>query len=196
MKHSFLINSRISKSISNKGEFKYCPKDKNELKELIRKLLIDGIGDMSCIDISNITDMSYLFYNLEIAYHKILNVSNWDVSHVTDMDSMFKNCRLFNNDLSNWNVSNVRNFQYMFSGCYKFKGNGLEKWNVENANSSYKMFFYCESLNKDLSEWNFSSNKDFGLMFCGCTKLTYKPNWKYPTNAITKDMFLYCDYLK
>ena len=34
-------------------------------------------------------------------------IENWDVSNVTDMRYMFYNCKNFNCDLSNWDMSNT-----------------------------------------------------------------------------------------
>ena len=38
---------------------------------------------------------------------------SWDVSNVTDMSFMFCDSE-FNGDISNWNVSNVTDMSYMF----------------------------------------------------------------------------------
>ena len=35
------------------------------------------------------------------------NISNWDVSNVKDMSFMFYECTNFNSDISAWDVSNV-----------------------------------------------------------------------------------------
>ena len=42
------------------------------------------------------------------------DISNWDVSNVTNMSYMFYGCTNFNQDISNWNVSNVINMGSMF----------------------------------------------------------------------------------
>ena len=102
--------------------YKYRPKYKGELKGLLGKLL-DERGknaNLNDIDTSEITDMSYLFYNLDP--HNI-NISAWDVSNVKDMRIMFDGCENFNSDLSKWDVSNVINMYSMFSNCKKFNSN-------------------------------------------------------------------------
>ena len=45
------------------------------------------------------------------------NISNWDVSNVTDMGYMFYKCKSFNQDISDWDVSNVKDMSDMFVNC-------------------------------------------------------------------------------
>ena len=91
----------------------YHPKDRNELKELIEKLLDERGEDanLNDIDTSEITDMSELFYGLDP--HNI-DISKWDVSKVIDMSWIFYRCYNFNSDLSKWDVSNVKDMYGMF----------------------------------------------------------------------------------
>ena len=48
------------------------------------------------------------------AASKYGHISNWDVSNVTDMSFMFKGSS-FNQDLSSWDVSNVADFKHFDS---------------------------------------------------------------------------------
>jgi surface protein len=43
------------------------------------------------------------------------DINNWDVSDITDMSRMFYDIRDFNEDISNWDVSNVTNMDNMFT---------------------------------------------------------------------------------
>ena len=45
------------------------------------------------------------------------DISKWDVSNVTDMRYMFFWCDAFNQDISNWDVSNVINMDDIFYNC-------------------------------------------------------------------------------
>ena len=87
---------RINKDI-NKIEYYYHPKTKNELISLLEKLIEEKgkNADLNGIDVSDITDMSELFTDLDP--HNI-NISKWNVSNVKDMVSMFDNCKNFNSD--------------------------------------------------------------------------------------------------
>ena len=173
--NEYLIKKKVDKV---RGGYKYHPQTKEELKNYIEELLDKGETDLNCIDVSNITDMSRLFYDINNARDIDFNVSdwdvsnveladsmfsdchnfkgegleNWDVSNVKDMAYMFKYCINFDCDLSNWNVSNVKAMDEMFYNCTKFKGNGLDKWNVKNVKGMYLMFTYCKSL-KNKPSW-------------------------------------------
>ena len=45
------------------------------------------------------------------------DISSWDVSNVTDMSYMFYKCFNFNQDISNWDVSNVKTLNFIFYKC-------------------------------------------------------------------------------
>ena len=64
-------------------------------------------------DDSNVTNMSKMFRNSEFNG----DISNWDVSNVTNMDFMFYQNDVFNQDLSDWDVSNVIKKEHIFKDC-------------------------------------------------------------------------------
>ena len=90
--------------------YNYHPKDKKELKTVIEELYANNIYDLNDIDVSNITDFSYIFYEDENTGNKDFDVSKWDVSNGTDFTSMFYGCPKFNCNLSEWNISNGEYF--------------------------------------------------------------------------------------
>ena len=139
---------RINKDI--KKIYNYHPKTKNELISLLKKLLEERgkNADLNDIDVSDITDMTGLFKNLNP--HKI-DISEWNVSNVKDMHFMFYYCTNFNSDLSNWDVSNVEDM--------------------------HGMFYSCKNFNSDLSKWDVSKVTDMEHMFDGCNSLKNKPSW-------------------
>ena len=74
-------------TIDESSEYNLRPTNKKELKELIDQL-IDERGpncDLNDIDVSKVTDMSYMFADSEFDG----DISEWDVSRVKRMDYMF-----------------------------------------------------------------------------------------------------------
>ena len=130
--------------------YKIQPKNRVQLVQLINYAFKHKQYDLNFIDTSKITDMSYLFDNVNHNF----DISCWDVSNVTDMYNMFYYCDNFDCDLSNWDVSHVVDMSQMFYCCKNFEGKGLEQWNVSNV-------------------------EDFREMFVGCSKVTIPSWYKY-----------------
>ena len=105
---------KIGKSVPNISFYSCQPKDKEELKDIIQKRILDeGYKcDLNDIDTSLITDMSWLFYESE-----------------------------FNGDISKWNMSNVKDMSYMF---YRSRLNkDISKWKINKDCDNYHMFYKC-----------------------------------------------------
>ena len=76
-------------------------------------------------------------------------ISTWDVSNVTNMAWMFAEATSFNQPLNNWNVSNVLDMSQMFASARSFN-QPLNKWNVSKVTNMYKMFWNADSFNQQL----------------------------------------------
>ena len=112
------IDTYINEKL-NLSKYTCKPKDRLELKKIIEeRLKEDKDANLNDIDVSDITDMHNLFYQLDP--HNI-DISEWDVSNVKDMLGMFYDCENFNSDLSEWDVSNVKDMDFMFDGCTSLK---------------------------------------------------------------------------
>ena len=172
---NFLVNKKLN---NRQDKYEYHPTNRPELLDIIIDLLKQGITDLNCIDVSNIEDMSYLFWAINKKIQvKDIDISEWDVSNVTDMLQMFSECSKFNSDLSNWDVSKVTCTRWMFSGCEKFNSD-LSQWDMSNVINMEDMFIRCKSFNYDLSDWNISKAEYKERMFDGCD--TLKKNNKIP----------------
>ena len=103
------------KLVIKKNKYKYFPKTKEELREIIEKRIKDEGNEVNLndIDTSKITDMSELFVEIDFDG----DISGWDVSKVKNMSFMFAWCEDFNQDISNWDVSNVKKINNIFDYC-------------------------------------------------------------------------------
>ena len=147
------INKYISERLHINKDIKsynYHPKTINELKKLVDKLIKERgyNADLNDIDTSEITDMTYMFYNSKFNG----DISQWDVSNVEYMTSMFEKSK-FNGDISEWDVSNVKYMNYMFHDSSFTGENGdISNWNVSNV--EYMSFmFHSTYLEKNPPKW-------------------------------------------
>ena len=72
--------------------------------------------DISYWDVSNATNMSYMFYMCE-ELESFGDISGWDVSKVINMSYMFSGCKKFNQDISDWDLLKLKFKIDMFDNC-------------------------------------------------------------------------------
>ena len=87
-----------------------------ELKAAVDACIGDRFceGTMPHWDVSQVTDMSYLFRNM-MAFN--MDISRWDVSQVTDARGMFQGASSFLQDLTGWTFSDDAITTGMFTGA-------------------------------------------------------------------------------
>ena len=130
---------KIGNNISEFSAYSRQPKTKKELKDIIEDRVYNygSNCDLNDIDISLITDMSYLFFEIDFNG----DISRWDVSNVKNMSRMFYKSH-FNGDISKWKVSNVEDMFEMFFGS-KFNRN-ISKWKIDESCYTFAMFDRCQ----------------------------------------------------
>ena len=105
---------KIGKNISKFSAYSCQPKNKEELRDIIKSRIDKEFYwcDLNDIDTSLITDMSSLF-----AYSSFTgDISKWDISNVTNMTYMFIGSS-FDGDISNWKIPDNCHTAYMFLNC-------------------------------------------------------------------------------
>ena len=106
------ILEKLKVGVRNTTKHTLFPKTREELKQMINDEISKNGNECSLnhIDVSKITNMSYMFYDSEFDG----DISKWNVSNVTNMHGMFFHS-VFNGDISDWDVSNVTNMSAMFA---------------------------------------------------------------------------------
>lgn len=145
-----IINEKLVLNKHIYSNFKYHPRDKKELMEIIYDRC-EELGtrdiDFNDIDVSMIDDMSEVFAgygaygplgNMNVL--RSIDISKWDVSRVKNMESMFENQYELESigDVSKWDVSNVENFNFMFKGCNYLECD-ITNWKMSKAKEVKQM---------------------------------------------------------
>ena len=169
------------------------------------------INNLTMLDTSNVTDMSYMFYNcsqltsLDVSKFDTskvinmswmfyycsnltsLNLSSFNTSNVTTMYNMFAFCsNLTSLDVSKFDTSNVTNMVSMFADCSKLTSLDVSKFDTSNVTNMSSMFYGCSKLTSlDVSNFNTSNVTYMGVMFNGCSNLTSLDVSKFNTSNVT-----------
>ena len=214
-------DAKYSKDISSKQDGSvmlwYTDKDNNSLYEVSigsengsLEANTNGSGmfayldnvdtlDLTGLDTSNMTSMSYMFYNSNSL--KSVNLSNFNTSKLLYANNMFNGCTSLESlDLSNFNTSKVTNFSNMFRDCQKMKEINLSNFDTSSATTFANLFHNCSSLTTlDLSSFNTNKVTYMGSMFYNCSSLTSLDLSNFNTSNVINmgyGMFYNCKSLK
>ena len=150
--------------------------------------------DLSALDTSQVTDMSFMFSECRILTS--LDVSKFNTSKVTDMSNMFSYCnRLINLDLRNFDTSKVTNMSSMFAESGGLTSLDVSKFDTSKVKDMSSMFYSCSSLTSlDVSKFDTSQVTNMRSMFEHCSFLTELDVSKFDTSEVTnmRGMFYNC----
>ena len=156
---------------------KYKPNKRDELKALIK----DESINLKDIDISLITDMSFVFSDSE--RKDFSGIEDWDMSKVTNTNYMFYNAKNFDHPLNKWDMSNVSSMKGMFYEA-QFFNQPLDKWDTSNVTNMSEIFYYARSFNQPLESWNVSNVRNMNGMFYRAESFN-QPLDKWDTSNVT-----------
>ena len=123
--------------------------------------------DLSGIDVSLMTNMSYMFNGCEFLEEIVFG--NFDSSNVTNMDNMFSNLTSLRTiDLSSVETDSVTSMDNMFEGCTNLETIDVSNFNTSNVTSMLSAFAGLTSLEElDLSALDLSNLENMASMLDG-----------------------------
>ena len=110
--------------------------------------------DLTYLDTSTVSDMSYMFFKTSSI--ETLDLTSLNTSNVTNMKAMFSGCmQLKNVDVSNFNTLKVTSMIDMFCNCQAIKTLDLSSFVTSNVTSMSGMFYQNYNLiDLDISNFN------------------------------------------
>ena len=128
--------------------------------------------NISTWDVSNVTNMSGMFYGAVTGSATAFNqpIGDWDVSNVTNMSGMFYGATAFNQPIGDWDVSSVTDMSAMFLSSALISdvnafNQPIGNWNVSNVTDMGNMFSYARNFNQNISIWDVSNVNNMSNMF-------------------------------
>ena len=112
-------------------------------------------------DLSNVTDMSYMFCGAQ-AFNQ--NIGNWDTHNVEDMSRMLCGANAFNKDIGEWDTSNVKWMLRMFYYASAFNQD-IGNWDTSSVENMQEMFKGASSFDQDIGGWNVEALTNAVQMF-------------------------------
>ena len=106
--------------------------------------------DISGWDISNVTNISSMFYRQSLFNQ---DLSSWDTSNVNNIASIFWKASAFNQPLNSWDVSNVTNMAFSLRETSVFNQD-LSSWDTSKVTSMRSIFYKSYLFDQNISSWN------------------------------------------
>ena len=150
--------------------------------------------DLSNLDTSNVTNMTWMFNGCE-SLIKIKGSENLVSSKVTTMERIFNYCiSLSSLETSNWNTSNVSIMTGIFNSCKSLTSLDLSSFDTSNVTNMSYMFTGCESLTEIIGLDNFDTSKVTAMnnMFHECNNLSSSITIMCADITYFRNMFTNC----
>ena len=123
--------------------------------------------------INNLINTSGLFYGCKNLNTLNSNLSQINTSNITDMSYMFARSSFVDDDIFLLNTGNVLNFMYMFSGCNITSNINLSILKTEKATNIKGMFAGCNNITTiNLSVLDTTNVTDMSSLFMNCESVT------------------------
>lgn len=123
-------------------------------------------ADISKLDTSTVTNMSFVFSNCTNL--KYVELSGMKVTKVKTLSGLFYHCRnLKTVDISTWQTSSLTNISMMLDGCRTLENVYMRHLDVDKVITMNQLFWGNTKLKQlDLSGWHTTSCRDMSYMFC------------------------------
>ena len=131
--------------------------------------------DVSCLDTSAVTSLSYAFWNCQNL--KTPDFSGWNTSNVKSMQRMFYGCPFDSPDVNSWDTGKVTDMSYAFVSN---KGKvDLSAWNTSNVENMTGVFWNANYTVINVSGWDTSKVAKMWGIFLNqtITTLTFGENF-------------------
>ena len=139
-------HGRKTRSRRQKGGNIFTPRTTEELKIAVWRWILNKIKGLGHVNLTE--GQEKLLENIE----GLGNISDWDTSNITDMSALFSGYGRFNEDISRWDVSNVINMGGMFHGAEAFN-QPIGSWDVSKVTNMEYMFYGATAFNQDIGKW-------------------------------------------
>ena len=110
-------------------------------------------------DLSDVTDMSYMFFECKKLKNENGSINSWNTDKVTNMSYTFGGTNAFNQPLNGWNTSKVTTMSYMFKDATAFN-QPLSSWNTSKVTTMYAMFEGATSFDRSLASFRLDTISD------------------------------------
>ena len=157
---------------------------------------LTSITGMNYLNTSEVTRMSYMFYNCKKLTS--IDLSHFDTRKVIFMNDMFCLCEnLTSLNVSSFNTANVTHMAWMFADCFKLTSLDLSNFNTSKVENMGSMFYADNFTSLDLSNFNTENVIYFYNMFENCKKLKHIDLSSFSAKSAEnmESMFKGCDQI-